>query len=216
MSTENKDEKSMPTETTKIKHTGLYYVAAIVCACILTTAILLVVLLPGRQNNSITYPPTIENPSDVPTITDKIKFNLPVANATLGQGYEFWQNVTLDKYELHKGIDFNAAAGTEVKAVASGTIIEASVDVSTGGKVVIDHGKGLRTVYMSIDIAENMKQGSKVEQGTIIGKISSDVDCMGDEKNLGSHLHFEVLQENKTTGKYENIDPKIYLVFDEK
>lgn len=215
MSTENKDDKSTPTPS-KIKHTGIYYIAAIVCACILTTAILLVVFLPGKQNNSITYPPTIETPPDVPTVSQKITFAMPVANAELGQGYDFWQNTTLDKYELHTGIDFKVAAGSQVKAVLAGTVLEASVDISTGGRVVIDHGNGLRTVYMSIDIAENIKQGSKVEQGTVIGMVSSDVDCMGDEKNLGSHLHFEVLQENKTTGKYENVDPKIYLVLDEK
>ena len=212
MSTENKDDKNTPS---KIKHTGLYYIAAIVCACILTTAILLVVLLPNKQKNSITYPPTIESP-DAPTVSQKITFDLPIQNAEVIQDFNFWHNSTTDVYKRHNGIDFKAAAGTEVKAVAAGTVLEASVDLSTGGKVVIDHGNGLKTVYKSIDIAENIRQGSKVEKGTVIGKVSSDVDCMGDEKDLGSHLHFEVLEQNKTSGNYENVDPKKYLLLSDK
>ena len=221
MSTENKNDKNTPS---KVKHTALYYIAAIVCACILTTAILLVVFLPGPQKNVIENPsevPPVSTPitppaEDKPVVADKTTFVMPVVNGEVIQDFKFWHNATTDVYKLHKGIDFKAAAGTEVHAVLAGTVEFARRDTATGGRVVIDHGNGIKTIYMSIDIAENIKEGGKVERNAVIGTISSDIDCMGDEKDLGAHLHFEVLELNTKTNKYENVDPNKHLVLSEK
>ena len=209
MSTENRDDKNTPS---KAKHTALYYLTAIVCACILTTAILLVVFLPNQQKTMVESPPVVDRPVATPTT----KFALPIADGVVTSKFGFWYNDTLRKYTQHNGIDFKAAAGTNVKAVAAGTVEVADRDIPTGGRVIIDHGNGLKTVYMSIDVADNIKTGSKVEQGTVIGTVSSDTDCMGDEKNLGAHLHFEVLEKNDTTGKYAAVDPALHLVLSEK
>lgn len=211
MSTENRDDKNMPSKV-RVKHNAMYYVAAIVCACILTTAILLVIFLPNQQRTTLTNPPTIETP----VMSQNVKFVLPVENAEIITKFGFWENKTLGKYGQHNGVDFKAAAGEKVKAAAAGTIAEASRDITTGGRVVIDHGDGKKTVYMSIDVAENIKVGNKVEKGSVIGTVSSDVDCMGDEKDLGAHLHFEVLEKNKDTGKYEFVDPTLHLILSEK
>ena len=79
-----------------------------------------------------------------------------------------------------------------------------------GGKVVIDHGNGLKSEYASIDVAAGLQVGDSVAQGEVIGTVSAAADVMGNEYNEGAHLHFEVTQDGKS------IDPASYLDLDEK
>ena len=159
----------------------------------------------GEDPDDPDDPDEPDEPSDV-----EVVFSLPVADATVGTAYTFWYNSTLNRYNLHQGIDFKADAGTQVTAAYAGTVESISDTLLEGGKVVISHGDGLTTEYASIDVASNLKVGDKVEQGTVLGAVSAAADAMGNEYNEGAHLHFGVFENGAS------IDPTTYLEIDEK
>jgi lipoprotein NlpD len=80
------------------------------------------------------------------------------------------------------GIDIGAAAGTEVRAAAAGTV--AAVTTNTDGIqiVVIRHADNLLTIYTHIDQLTIAKDAT-VSQGQVIGRVRA-----GDP----SFVHFEV------------------------
>ncbi len=215
----------------KVKRRSLYYILLSACALVVAAAITLTVVFfpqPGESQLDNNDPP-IEQPGDdddddvngdkddeddeeepdQPGGTE-IVFSLPVSGATVSTGYTFWYNSTLNRYNLHTGVDFKAEAGTSVSAAYAGTVESVTQTLLEGGKVVIDHGNGLKTEYASIDVSESLRAGDKVEQGEVIGTVSAAADAMGNEYNEGAHLHFEVVEDGKS------IDPVAYLDLSEK
>ncbi len=211
----------------KVKRRSLYYILLSACALVVAAAITLTVVFfpqPGDSQLDNNDPP-IENPDDNDDDKDddddddedpgepggtEIVFSLPVSGATVSTGYTFWYNSTLNRYNLHTGVDFKAEAGTSVTAAYAGTVESVTQTLLEGGKVVIDHGNGLKTEYASIDVSESLRAGDKVEQGDVLGTVSAAADAMGNEYNEGAHLHFEVVEDG------ESIDPVAYLDLSEK
>lgn len=72
----------------------------------------------------------------------------------------------------HTGVDYNVAAGTEVKAVNTGQVIYSGYLTTTGYIVVIDHGWGLKSWYCHLSECK-VEVGAKVEKGATIG-LSGD------------------------------------------
>lgn len=95
----------------------------------------------------------------------------------------------------NEGIDIKAAAGTPVKAAASGSV--AAITQSADGVpiIVVRHPDNLLTVYANVgDVA--VKKGDNVSRGQSIAKLRS-----GDN----AYLHFEVRKG------FESVDPAPYL-----
>jgi murein DD-endopeptidase MepM/ murein hydrolase activator NlpD len=89
----------------------------------------------------------------------------------------------------HKGVDFAAAEGTRVTAVAAGIVTIAGDDAGAGyGRMVeINHGNGLSTRYCHNEKIL-VKAGEMVRKG-------QEVALMGSTgRSTGPHLHFEVLK----------------------
>lgn len=216
----------------KVKRKSWYYIVVAACALVLVAAIVLTVVFVAQDTT-----PAIESPGDPddgagtdepenPADNDnddedtdddanepgstEIVFSMPVSGGTVGTMYTFWYNSTLNRYNLHEGIDFKADAGTSVGAAYAGTVESVTDTLLEGGKVVIDHGNGLKSEYASIDVAAGLQVGDSVAQGEVIGTVSAAADVMGNEYNEGAHLHFEVTQDGKS------IDPASYLDLDEK
>lgn len=215
----------------KVKRKSWYYIVVAACALVLVAAIVLTVVFVAQDNT-----PAIENPNNPddgagteepedPGDNDddddddddsnqsgntEIVFSMPVSGGTIGTMYTFWYNSTLNRYNLHDGIDFKADAGTSVGAAYAGTVESITDTLLEGGKVVIDHGNGLKSEYASIDVVAGLQVGDSVAQGEVIGTVSAAADVMGNEYNEGAHLHFEVTQDGKS------IDPASYLDLDEK
>ncbi len=140
----------------------------------------------------------------------KIVFDLPVASSTIIKSYTSSTvvfNKTLGVYTGHMGIDFAADAGTNVVAVYDGEIESVTTSYLQGTTVTINHGNGLKTVYNSVEAAENLTEGKAVKKGDVIGVVS---DNNRQEYKDGAHLHFEVIENG------EKIDPETYLLSSEK
>ena len=150
-----------------------------------------------------------DNPNqDEPVGTLPEGMVVPVASASVLNDYGFYHNKTLNIYYEHEGLDFTAAAGTEVFAAESGTVESIyKEDILLGTEIVIDHGNGLKTVYRFVTEAEGLKVGDQVEKGEVIATIA---EANGNEYKDGAHLHFEVLQDGK------NVDPALHLTLEEK
>jgi len=101
--------------------------------------------------------------------------------------------------KFHAGIDIGSPYYQEVVAALDGEVVYADATKGGLGKaVVLQHGRGLRTVYahLSIIIAH---EGDTIRQGQAIGGV-------GDTgRATGPHLHFEV-RKNGTA-----LNPEEYL-----
>ena len=219
-----KEERNEEETPVKVRGKNRHYILLSACALVLAAAIVLIVVFATRGSEpSLEDPGTVEEPDDPgneepedpddgpdePGSTEVI-FSMPVSGATLGTAYTFWYNSTLNRYNLHTGVDFKADAGTQVTAAYAGTVESITDTLLEGGKVVIDHGNGLKTEYASIDVSASLREGDTVERGDAIGTVSAAADAMGNEYNEGAHLHFEVTQSG------ESIDPVTYLDLSEK
>lgn len=87
--------------------------------------------------------------------------------------------------KLHEGIDYAVNTGTSVKAARDGKIIYSGWSSGYGKTVVIEHRKGVRTLY-----AHNSELivygGQWVKRGQTIAKSGNT------GKSTGPHLHFEI------------------------
>lgn len=95
----------------------------------------------------------------------------------------------------NEGIDIGAAAGTDVKAAAAGTVAAVTRNTDGINIVVIRHDGNLLTVYTHLD-ALTVAKDATVRQGQVIGKVRS-----GDP----SFLHFQVRRGT------QSVDPTEFL-----
>ena len=73
---------------------------------------------------------------------------------------------------------FTLQEGSQVMAVADGTVIDATDDVDYGHMVRIDHGNGYVSVYRcSLPIAVNV--GDKIEKGTLLYEVAEGEVTLG-------------------------------------
>lgn len=133
---------------------------------------------------------------------------MPVETVSVLNDYGFYHNATLNSYYVHTGLDFSAAAGTEVLAVEAGTVESIyKDDLLSGTEITVNHGDGLKSVYRFVTEAEGLAVGDTVEKGEVIATVA---EANGDEYKDGAHLHFEIVKND------ESVDPTEYLTLEEK
>lgn len=90
-------------------------------------------------------------------------------------------------YRPHHGIDYAAPAGTPVRSVADGTIIQMGYRGAAGNMMKIQHSGDLVSGYMHLQkFAPGIKNGSHVKQGQLIGYVGST------GRSTGPHLDFRL------------------------
>lgn len=95
----------------------------------------------------------------------------------------------LKTYRPHHGVDYAAAAGTPVVAVADGTVSFRGWKGGYGNVLRLKHQGGTETVYGHLHkFAQGIRAGSRVSQGQLIGNVGRTGLA------TGPHLHFEVVQ----------------------
>lgn len=73
----------------------------------------------------------------------------------------------------HYGVDYAAPTGTPVYATASGVVVERRYRKGNGNYVKIRHSNGYHTYYMHLSRFANIKVGSRVDQGQLIGYVGA-------------------------------------------
>ncbi len=204
-----------------------YLFTAIGCAAALVAIIVIAIAVTGSNkvqnpeellgSSSIEQPDTPadgnqgETPTpdtDEPVVDVTEGMVLPVDSVSVVNDYGFFHNKTLNTYYEHTGVDFSAAAGTEVKATENGKIESIyKDDILLGTEITVDHGNGVKTVYRFVTEREGLKVGDTVAKGEVIATVA---EANGNEYKDGPHLHFEVLENGK------QVDPTIHLTLEEK
>ena len=100
----------------------------------------------------------------------------------------------------HSGIDLAAPLGTPVGAAKAGTVSYVGWYGTGGNAVIVNHGDGVRTVYMHLN-GFNTYVGATVQPGDCIAYVGTT------GRSTGPHLHFNV-EINKTP-----INPRAVLSF---
>lgn len=106
----------------------------------------------------------------------------------------------------HYGVDFPAAGGTKVGAVAAGKVVLVDESNCLGRYVVVKHSHDGKFSGYSHLSARSVKVGASVKKGQQIGKVGTTGTC-----STGNHLHLTMstTATGLTTGN--TMDPLKYI-----
>jgi len=112
----------------------------------------------------------------------------------------------LQKFRMHKGVDYAAPVGTPVKATGDGKIAFRGVQGGYGNVVILQHGGKYSTVYGHLSrFKAGLGVGSHVSQGQVIAYVGQSGLA------TGPHLHYEFrvngVHTNPLTVKLPNAGP---------
>ncbi len=112
-------------------------------------------------------------------------FGLPVGDEFLISSPFGEIRKTGEESIVHLGTDFDVPKGTPVMAVNSGAVKNAYVDSIYGNSVIVDHGRGIYSLYLHLD-SMSVKTGDTIGKGKIVG-LSGDSGLSN-----APHLHLSV------------------------
>ncbi len=92
--------------------------------------------------------------------------------------------------DFHGGLDQRGATGTPIHSVAGGKVTLAGEFALHGGTVGIDHGQGLKSMYLHMSEI-GVKSGNTVAKGDVIGLVGST------GRSTGSHLHWALYAQGE-------------------
>ncbi len=160
----------------------------------------------GGSNSGSNSSGNSSTPTPSPTI---VTFTMPVEGGIISKEYTdntVVFNPTLGVYTAHLAIDITGAEGASVLCAYAGIVESIETSYLLGTVVTVDHGDGLKTVYSSLEVDENLTVGQNLQAGERIGIIST---TNRQEYKEGAHLHFETYKSGV------KVDPTDYLVLDE-
>jgi murein DD-endopeptidase MepM/ murein hydrolase activator NlpD len=99
---------------------------------------------------------------------------------------------------FHPGLDIDVPEGAAVRAAAAGVVVNAGPEEGYGNRVIVDHGRGLQTVYAHLESIA-VSEHEAVMSATVLGGGGCTGYCDG------VHLHFEVRLHGEPT------DPELWL-----
>ena len=92
----------------------------------------------------------------------------------------------LNVVRAHKGVDYAAPSGTQVKAAGDGKVIHRGRKGGYGNAIILQHGGNITTLYGHLSrFARQARVGRRVKQGQVIGYVGKTGLA------TASHLHYE-------------------------
>ena len=207
--------KSIMEENENKKNSKLFYATM---AVILAVIVVLIIATSVARRNEIEKPSGDESSSDNSQNTPPSsetntlpEFSLPISGDI---SFDFSDSVpvfspTMEDWRTHLGVDVLSDLGTEVLAVADGTVKNIWEDPFMGMCISIEHSGNAVSVYKNLakEVADGIVVGCAVKAGDVIG-------CVGEtamnEIAQEPHLHYEMTVDGK------HVDPKDHIKFPTK
>ncbi|OGP66337.1 MAG: hypothetical protein A2170_06930, partial [Deltaproteobacteria bacterium RBG_13_53_10] len=102
----------------------------------------------------------------------------------------------------HLGVDYAAAVGTPIWAVADGTVFSCRWNGGFGKQVVLRHPNGYQTYYGHLSrYGRGIKKGARVKQKQIIGYVGST------GLSTGPHLDYRLVRDGRFKNPLKEIFP---------
>lgn len=117
----------------------------------------------------------------------KALLKTPIDGAKITSSFGARKHPILGYTAVHKGIDFGAPTGTPIMAAGDGVIKKYGPNSSYGNYVQIQHNGTYSTAYAHMSRFADLRVGSRVRQGQIVGYVGTT------GRSTGPHLHYEVL-----------------------
>ena len=128
----------------------------------------------------------------------RLDLHRPVDDARKSARFGVQRYLNDEPRSPHNGLDLAAPEGTPVEAAEAGRVVELGDYYFNGKTVLIDHGRGLVTMYCHLsEIA--VEPGDRVERGERIGAVGAT------GRVTGAHLHWSVILNGHT------VDPELFL-----
>ncbi len=109
-----------------------------------------------------------------------------------------------ETYYQNSGVNYGKESSFEVVSVLDGTVLEVKEDNLLGKTVEIKHNNELISIYQSLGEV-SVKKDDVIKQGTVIGKSGISNFC----KDLGEHLHFELVYRGQVVNPEEYYDKEL-------
>lgn len=198
------------------KNMRIFYLTLAVVFTIV--AILIIAAVAARQSS--TNPPIDSSSSNDtesqtgPTIseTDVLpEFSVPVDGEI---SFDYSDSVpvfspTMNDWRTHMGVDVLAELGSEVMAVADGTVTNVWEDPFMGTCISIEHSGNAVSIYKNLgkEVGDGIVIGCAVKAGDVIGTVG---ETAMNEIAQEPHLHYEMTVDGK------NVNPKDHIKFPTK
>ena len=141
------------------------------------------------------------------SLQDRIKrtpIGEPAAHYYLSSPFGKRKDPINGRWAFHSGVDLAGPLKTPILATAPGKVVHAGWSGKYGKMVEVDHGSGLRTRYGHL-YKILVKKGDEV-------KYQDQIALMGSTgRSTGSHVHYEVLVDNKPVNPIKFIEAGHYV-----
>lgn len=119
-----------------------------------------------------------------------ISLAMPCKTTKVSSSFGYRRDPFSGKRAYHAGTDIDTEYGAEVRSAMNGTVTYAGWMGGYGKLVIITGKDGYSTRYGHL-ARINVRKGSQVDQGQLLGTVGST------GRSTGAHLHFEVRKDDK-------------------
>ncbi len=154
--------------------------------------------------------------NDIPVVSVSNIIKRPYTGENINIGINFYNSSATDTeqqqsliyyentYMPNSGVDYKSDSVFDVVAVMDGTVTKVTENTLLGKIIEVSHANNLVSVYQSLSSVK-VKEGEVVIQGQIIA--SSGTSTLS--KELGNHLHFELILNGVNINPENSYDKKI-------
>ncbi len=196
----------------RLKKPVIYALYALSFVTIIGTIYMLeMISSPSKLDDNSTYVDDVIIEDEVPVVNTRNVISRPYLNDDIiiarhfydYQGTEEEQKNSLIYYENtyipNSGVDYQSKETFDVVSILDGKVTKVEENNLLGKIIEVTHDNNLISVYQSLS-ETLVKEGDNVLQGQVIGKSGES----NISKDLGNHLHFELIHNSK------NVNPEDY------
>lgn len=204
-------------ENRRLKKTVVYALYALAFITVMGTVYLLdMISSPTRLDDNTTYVNDVIIENDIPVVSVSNNMVRPytASNVSIGKSfYNYQDNEENQKNSLiyydgtyipNSGVDYKSDETFDVVSVFDGTVSKVTENNLLGKIIEVTHSNNVISVYQSLSEVQ-VKEGDSILQGQVIGKSGES----NISKDLGNHLHFEIIINGKNINPENCYDKKI-------